>query len=231
MEGRLQTVREKLSRVEAEKKDVDQKLSDANDDARGLNRELDGKTNALEKANDKANTLSEKLSETASLLEKAREKNAEDERAITDLNKEKEKADDSIDSATIDIGRYKDDMKGLNNAIEKYKERIVDKGNAIAEYKRRISDYTTEIRSLKDDKIAAAETSASLRQDNVTANNTLENTKAGVERLRDQVKQAQQGQAAAEARMKALETEYRISREARPVLIARRPRRRLGAAA
>ncbi|KAF0319484.1 hypothetical protein GQ607_013303 [Colletotrichum asianum] len=210
---RLQTVREKLSRVEAEKKDVDQILSDANGNARGLNRELDGKINALEKANDKADTLSKRLSETTSLLEKAREKNAEHERAITDLNKEKEKADDSINSATIDIGKYKDDIKGLNNAIEKYKERIVDKDNAITEYKRRISDYKTEIRGLENDKAAAADTNASLRQDNVTANNTLENTKAGVERLRDQAKQAQQGKAAAKAQMKALETEYRISRE------------------
>ncbi|KAI8307317.1 hypothetical protein K4K61_003676 [Colletotrichum sp. SAR11_59] len=210
VKGRLQTVREKLSRVEAEKKDVDQILSDANGNARGLNRELDGKINALEKANDKADTLSKRLSETTSLLEKAREKNAEHERAITDLNKEKEKADDSINSATIDIGKYKDDIKGLNNAIEKYKERIVDKDNAITEYKRRISDYKTEIRGLENDKAAAADTNASLRQDNVTANNTLENTKAGVERLRDQAKQ---GKAAAKAQMKALETEYRISRE------------------
>ncbi|KAI8260207.1 hypothetical protein K4K58_002111 [Colletotrichum sp. SAR11_239] len=213
VEGRLQTVREKLSRVEAEKKDVDQKLSDANDDARGLNRELDGKTNALEKANDKANTLGEKLSETTSLLEKANEKNAEHERAITDLNKEKEKADDSINSANIDIGKYKDEIKGLSSAIKKYKERIVDKDSAITEYKRRISDYKTEIRGLENDKAAADETNASLRQDNMTANNTLENAKAGVERLREHVKQAQQGKAEAEAQMKALKTEYRISRE------------------
>ncbi|KAI8226913.1 hypothetical protein K4K57_007393 [Colletotrichum sp. SAR 10_99] len=192
-----------ISRLSKEKADLDETLK--NETTR-----LQDSIDTLRREN---NTLSSSKGFVEGRLQTAREKNAEDERAITHLNKEKEKADDSINSANIDIGKYKNEIKGLKNSIEKYKERIIDKDNDIAEYKRRISDYKTEIRGLENDKVAAAETNASLRQDNMTANNTLENTKAGVERLRDQAKQAQQGQAAAEAQMKALKTEYRISRE------------------